>query len=785
MSTDLLATAMRHHQAGEFDRAEQLYRQILDADRAQPDVWNYLGETYLMRGRYGEAVSSYKRAVELAPDHAGASNGLGVAYAQQNNWEQAVQCFQQAAEKKPDYFEAYSNLGIALSNQGKLFEAERSYRKALEFKADYPEALSNLGLVLGSLGKLHDAAASHQQALQYRPDFGPARDNMQRVYAAQDLLNRDLAYYRNWYTNDDSVALNELGIAYKNQKRLTEAITSLQEAIRLRPDFPEAWNNLGISFQERGNLEEAETSLREAIRLRPSDAKAHNNLGTTLEARGQVEEAIRSYREALRLQPDFAETHNNIGVALAKGRRYTEAKKHYQESMRFKPEYVEPYYNIGNAMVDLGQPDEALTYYQQALRLHPDHPGARGNYLFCLNYLPKADPEWVCAEHCKWGTPAGTPANQGPVYKRQRHPGEPLRIAYASPDLRAHVLASFLELILTNHDPKQVQVFGYAEVPVADETTLRLQSLCYGWRRTCGLSDDHVAEQVRADGIDIMVDLAGHTAGSRLGVFARKPAAVQVTYLGYPATTGLSAIDYCLTDAVADPPGEQRRFSEEPFRLANGFCCFRPHAKAPGLTPLPSLKAGRVTFGSLHKLPKLNRTVLDLWCELLKAVPKARLLVCQHTLDGEVKEHFAKEFAARGIGGDRVEFRCPVIPKGDTPVHLDLYSEIDISLDTFPWGGHTTACEGTWMGVPMLSLRGNAHAGRMVASVLTQVGLQDWIADTPAQYVELAVKWSKDLNRLANLRSQLRARMQASPLCDGKGFTRTLEEAYRAMWERA
>jgi predicted O-linked N-acetylglucosamine transferase (SPINDLY family) len=276
--------------------------------------------------------------------------------------------------------------------------------------------------------------------------------------------------------------------------------------------------------------------------------------------------------------------------------------------------------------------------------------------------------------------------------------------------------------------------------------------------------------------------VAGHTSGNRLGVFARKPAPVQITYLGYPNTTGLTTIDYRLSDAIADPPGEPRRHSEAIYRLPGCFCCFAPHRNAPGVTALPALKSRQLTFGSLHKLLKLNDKVLDLWCEILRAVPSSRLLVCGQTLQGEMKEHIAHRFAAGGLSAERVELRQLAIP--DRTSHLAAYADIDIALDPFPWSGHATACESLWMGVPVITLNGLNHASRMVASVLRCLGLDEWIADSRKGYVERAIEWAGKLDQLASLRSQLRDRMRASPLSDGKSFTGRLEEAYRSIWEQ-
>jgi tetratricopeptide (TPR) repeat protein len=375
MSTELLATALRYHQGGDFQSAEQLFRQILDTDPSQAEVWNYLGEACLLRGRFAEAISSYQHAVDLVPRHAPAQNGLGVAYAQQNKWDRAVSCFRQATQSQPNYVEAYNNLGIALSNQGKLAEAQRCYQEALRINPNYAEAHSNLGLVLGSMGKLAEAIDCHQRALQIRPDFAAAYDNLQKALAAQDQLRQQLANFRmgNWYLTDEAAAYNELGIALKAQGRLTEAATSFQEALRFRPDMPGALNNLGITFQERGNIEEAEASLRQALALAPGEVNALNNLGTVLDKVGKAEEAIGCYREALRINADFAEAHNNLGNALCKLDKNSEAQAHYQRAIDLKPDYAQAHHNLGSVLLDQGYVEEGLAGYERAIRLSPDY----------------------------------------------------------------------------------------------------------------------------------------------------------------------------------------------------------------------------------------------------------------------------------------------------------------------------------------------------------------------------------------------------------------------------
>ncbi len=355
-----------------------------------------------------------------------------------------------------------------------------------------------------------------------------------------------------------------------------------------------------------------------------------------------------------------------------------------------------------------------------------------------------------------------------------RSAGRPLRVGYVSPDLRRHAVAYFLEPILANHDRRRVLPICYADVGSPDAVTARLRSLSHEWREIRHLADDRVEELIRRDRVDILVDLAGHTAHNRVRIFARKPAPAQVTYLGYPSTTGLETFDAILTDATMDPPGEPAQSSEEAVRLPGGSCCYAPPSDAPEVAPLPMLHADGPTFGSLHKLPKLNPAVLDLWAALLRAIPSARLLLFRDSLRGRRRDEILEYFEARGACAERVEIRHDWKPEE----HWVIFASIDVMLDVFPWCGHTTACESLWMGVPVVTLTGLRRSSRMTASVLAMMGLSELIAESPEQYIEAACRLVSDRAGLAQLRAGLRRRMRGSRLCDGRAFTRDLEAAY-------
>lgn len=559
-----------------------------------------------------------------------------------------------------------------------------------------------------------------------------------------------------------------------------EAVDDSQHAVGLTPNSAESCNALGADLKNRGRLDEAAAALREAIRLKPDFVAAHNNLGSVLLEQNLLQPAVEAYQRALQYGPNIAEVHNNLGTALAALGRLDEASACFEQSLRLQPESIEACNNLGDALKESGKIDQAIACFRRALAVDADFAVGHSNLLLCLNYHPDYDQPKLLAEHRQWGMRHGRV--QGPIapHGNNRDTARRLRIGYVSPDFRKHPVARFLEPLVSHHDPAQIEAIGYAEVPRPDEVTERFRSLLHGWRSTCGLSDQQVADMVRRDAIDILVDLNGHMRNPRLRVFAQKPAPVQATYLGYPNTSGLTTIDYRITDAIADPPGEPIGHTEELIRLPGCFCCYAP-PPSPVVAPAHCLTAGHVTFGSMHNLAKLNSRVYALWAEVLRAVPTARLVLIRHTLRGSTADEIRRQFTDRGVNDTRIDFRSSLPPGAS---YLDGFSGIDILLDALPWNAHTTACESLWMGVPLLTLRGVRHAGRMASSLLTCLNMTDWIAETPAEFVERAVAHSGDFYRLAGLRGELRDHMRNSALCDGPSFARKMETAYRWMWQR-
>jgi protein O-GlcNAc transferase len=580
----------------------------------------------------------------------------------------------------------------------------------------------------------------------------------------------------------DASNLFNTGKALFGRGQLDLAAKCYREAIRLEPANPETHFHLGNALFVQGKIDEAGDAYREAIRLKPDYAEAHLNLANVLRPRGKLDEAIAAYRQAIRLVPGYAKAHSNLGVTLQEQGRLTEAVAEGRHAISLQPDLADAHSNLAVALWHQGKLDEAAAAFRRAIAIQPDHARAFSCLLFCLEYDDSLTDD-LFTEHRAFGARFGRPPPERAAYANQPDPERRLRIGYVSPDFRWHSVAFFVEPLLKEHDRRAMEVFCYADVMQPDGATAYLQGFADHWLASAWLSDDALGERIRQDEIDILVDLAGHTANNRLGVFARKPAPVQVTWLGYPNTTGLSAIDYRLVDAVTDPPGEADAAATETLvRLDGGFLCYGGVDGAAEPKDPPCLTAGAVTFGSFNNPAKLSGATYDAWAALLARLPQSRLLLKGSSFaDPDTRALFLARFVDRGVTTDRVEL-MPRLTGADA--HLSAYHQVDIALDPFPYNGATTTCEALWMGVPVVTLRGNRHAGRVGASLLTQVGLTELITNSVEEYIETAIALARDPTRLASLRQSLRPRMTASPLCDSRAFARKMEAAFRTMWRR-
>jgi predicted O-linked N-acetylglucosamine transferase (SPINDLY family) len=570
---------------------------------------------------------------------------------------------------------------------------------------------------------------------------------------------------------------NNLGVALLDLKRFDDSISAFEQAIRIKPDLAEAHSNLGNALTVAGRPEEAFAAYRKAIGIHQDYAEGYFNFGNALSAAGRIEEAVESYQQAIRIKPTHAGAHANLGNALLRQQKYVEAMESFHRMLAFDPNDAITRCNLGNVLKDTGRLDEAIAYYREAVWLQPTLSEVHSNLLYALQAHPLYEARAIYEEHRRWNEVHGAPLAifiQHP--SNDRNPDRRLKVGYVSPDFRDHVVGQNLLPLLREHDHKQFEIFCYANMNRGDALTEEMKGYADSWRGIAEMSDATAADLIRRDKIDILVDLSLHTGRNRLLIFARKPAPVQMSYLGYCSTTGLDAMDYRFSDPFMDPAETDLSiYSEKTVRLPETYWCYNPREATPEVAPLPAKAAGYVTFGSLNNFAK-SASALGLWAEILNSVPNSRLIL--HSPEGPHRDDAKKKFEAKGISADRVDFQAHV----PWPEYVQTYGRIDIGLDPFPWGGGITTCDTLWMGVPVVSLLGRTAVGRGGASVLGNIGLGKLVGKTPEEYMKIAVELANDLPRLAELRRGLRGRMQSSPLMDAPRFGRNVEAAYRKMW---
>jgi predicted O-linked N-acetylglucosamine transferase (SPINDLY family) len=639
-------------------------------------------------------------------------------------------------------------LQLAISHQqaGRLAEAEGIYRQVLAVNPQQPDALHLLGMLASQVGRLDIALDLIRKALAVRPGTPDYLDHLSRVLTAAG--------------------------------RMDDAIVALHEMLAACPDAADAHRRLGILLQNRGRHDEAIPAYQRAIALNPQDRQSRHNLAVALHATDQHDESAQQYRSVLADDPNNVNALNDYANLLVDLHQRSDAIERYKKAISLEPRRAALYNNLANVYRTSGELDEAIAYYRQTLALDPWAADVHSNLLMTLNSHPSAD-VGLLPEHAAWAQqhaarfyPSENRASSMTVERTSR-----VRIGYVSPDFREHAVTSFFEPILRHHDRNRFEILGYSNVTQADAVTRRIRGLADQWREIVGMSDDAVAQMIREDQIDILIDLAGHTAGNRLLVFARKPAPLQITYLGYPNTTGLKTIDFRITDADADPVGmTESHHSETLIRLPHGFLCYQPPTEAPEPREGSARDPDRIVFGTFNNIAKITSPTLDLWAQLLRAVKGSSLLLKGACLDDPgVADRMRGEFQSRGVDPASVEL---LTRTGSAREHLGLYHRMDIALDTFPYNGTTTTCEALWMGVPVVTLAGHAHVSRVSASILKRLGLDSLIANDPQQYVDIAATLARDSVQLAQLSGQrLRDQMRHSKLLDATSFVRDFEAA--------
>jgi predicted O-linked N-acetylglucosamine transferase (SPINDLY family) len=778
-----LGQALGFHRQGQLVQAVSLYREIIKQAPRHFDALHLLGVAEFQAGRHELAVQSITHALEINPESALAHSNLGNALLSLARPQEALACYDRALAIGPPSAEMLSNRGSALQALKRQEESLASYDRALVIESGNADALSNRGSVLLDLDRAEDALNSFDRALAIRPDYPEALYNRGNALMALGRVEEALASY------DRSIAIRpELAQAHLNRGRALqdlarpeEALASYDRVLAIHPDYAEAHYNRGNALMYLYQYEQAFASFDMAVTINPDHAEALCGRGLALIGLIRQDEALASLDRALALRPDFPEALLNRGNALQALQRHDEALESLDKALEIKPDFPNALVNRASFLLSMRRYEEAVDSCERAIAIDPGHANAQSNRVYFLDFVPELGfAEHQAARRTWYRALAKDLCTGVSPYIKDADPRRRLIVGYVSADFVQHSAASCFGPVLRHHDHSNFEVVCYSGVIREDDKTREFRQLAGKWRSTAGLSDEALAEQIRADGIDILVDLSGHTAGNRLLVFARKPAPIQVTAWGSGTGTGLPAIDYLFSDPVAIPVAVRALFAETVYDLPCPTTMEAP-ADAPPVAELPVLSRGVITFGCLNRFSKISPAALELWARILQAVPGSRLLLKDKALNNPIIQARVRDTLARlGIVAERIELRGGSSHKD----HLGTYNDVDIALDPFPQNGGITTWESMWMGVPVVAKLGNSVPSRISGSILHAVGLSEWVAEDDEQYAGLAIRHAGDLDALAQLRGECRARITASAAGNVETYTRAVEQAYRSMWNR-
>lgn len=802
-----------HHSRKEYTEAEAVLRRAISLDPSDAealcglalvlkamDPMHLLESLELLRRARAAACEREKRgddsrvipsSVDDVSHHLAALlTDVGVRLKMAGLPSPAIQNYEEALDVCSTYFQALYNLGVAYTDAGEPDRAKKCYERCLQVNPSHVEAWCNLGVLHRNDGNIELAMQAYERALSANPNFELAKTNL-------------------------AVALCEKGTACKEQDR-NEARRLYKKSLALQPSFADAHYNLGVWYAEAGKLQRAIVSYNLAIKFNPSLTEAYNNLGVVHKELGNMQKAIDCYKKALQCNKQHHQTHNNIAVVYTLLGNIDDATYHLQLANSLSPRYAEAHNNLGVMLRDQGDIDTAIWQYERCTELDPRAVMAAQNRLHALSYSEKWSKADVYHQHKLWGVAfqeridkeimeaassahannpiaihlsqcMKNPPTPDPSKPRGPGTGRPFHVGFLSPDFFTHSVSYFAEVLLTHLDTEGFKLHAYANVAQPDAKTERFRSLLgENWRNIWGLSASAAAELIINDQVDILVELAGHTANNRLDIMALRLAPVQITWIGYPNTTGLSTIHYRVTDGVVDPTSTTQQFSEKLWRLPEVFLCYTPAQDAPEETSPPPclLSGGIVTFGSFNVLAKMQSRTIKLWAEILHRVPHSRLLLKAKPFGSSTaKKRMEKLFEEEGISTERLDL-VPLIPA--TRSHLQVYSNVDVALDPFPYAGTTTTCEALFMGVPVITLgvkpEQGDHAHNVGVTLLTAIGHPEWVAFSEEDYIEKAVRLGTDMELLKKIRRSLRQDMMESPLGQSERYVRNVERMFCDMW---
>ncbi|KAK4766417.1 hypothetical protein SAY87_008059 [Trapa incisa] len=801
-SKDSLSYASILRSRNKFSDALTLYESVLKKDSSNVEAHIGKGICLQMQNMGRHAFESFSEAIRLDPENVCALTHTGMLYKDEGRLVEAADAYQKALKSDPSYKRAaeclaivLTDIGTSLKLGGSTQEGIQKYYEALKVDPHYAPAYYNLGVVYSEMMQYDTALQFYEKAALERPMYAEAYCNMGVIFKNRAELETAIVCYERCLAispnfeiakNNMAIALTDLGTKVKLEGDINQGIVYYKKALYYNWHYADAMYNLGVAYGEMLKFDMAIVFYELAIHFNPRCAEACNNLGVIYKDRDNLDKAVECYQLALSINPNFSQSLNNLGVVFTVQGKMDAAASMIQKAIAANPSYAEAYNNLGVLYRDAGNISMAIAEYEQCLKIDPDSRNAGQNRLLAMNYINEGHDDTLYEAHRDWGTQFLRLYPQYTWWENSKDPDRPLIIGYISPDYFTHSVSYFIEAPLTYHDFQNYKVMVYSAVVKADAKTIRFREnvLKNGglWKEIYGIDEGKVASMIREDKVDILVELTGHTANNKLGTMAYRPAPIQVTWIGYPNTTGLPTIDYRITDSLADPPEKKQKHVEELVRLQNCFLCYTPSPEAGPVGPTPALSNGFVTFGSFNNLAKITPRVLQVWARILVAVPNSRLVVkCKPFCCENIKQSFLAMLEQLGLDSLRVDLLPLILHNHD---HMQAYNVMDISLDTFPYAGTTTTCESLYMGVPCITMAGSVHAHNVGVSLLTTVGLGRLVAKDEDEYIDLAINLASDITALSNLRMDLRDLMLKSPLCDGLNFTAGLELTYRNMWRR-
>jgi protein O-GlcNAc transferase len=671
---------------------------------------------------------------------------------------------------------------VLLHTRGDFASAEAGYRQLLSSLPTHAGALCNLGTILVRTERLQEAEQCYAIALAAHPDFPDTYYNAGNLARRQGDFDTAAQHFRTCVKLQPRhiSAWFNLGVVGVNSGKLKDAAEAFRQVTQLEPTATEADLRLGDVLLRSGDADGAVTAFERYVKQFPNEPRGLYNYALALANQNKPAEAQALLQQVLKIKPDYAEAHNALALSLELMGRKDDANHHYERAVQLKPDLAEAWSNLGINLSEQGRSEEAIAALRNSVLQQKNAVAIHSNLCLLLNYSSRLTPEQIRTEHDQWGQLYASPVENRPAPHLPHDPTRKLRIGYVSADFRTHTVSGMIELLLRHHDRTQYEVFAYPACARFDDRSNELKTLADHWKPITGMSDRDSAAMIEADRIDILIDLAGHTAGNRLITFAFRPAAVQATLFGYPNTTGMGAMDFRITDEVSDPPGAtEHLYVEALLRLPQVPWVYLPPTDAPDVTPLPASQRRQFTFGCLNNSAKISDACLDAWAKLIQATPGSRIVVMAGQSQAGTKR-LADRFVKAGILRERVQ----MLNRLQRGKYFEAYSEFDIALDPFPYNGGVTTCDALYMGIPVMGVAGNSYVSRQGVMLMNMLGLGDFHVSSSADLPALGKHWMTRRAELAEIRAGLRQRLVASPICDVVGYVRNLEAALRGEWTK-